>query len=171
VQHNDVAHLDPEAWRDRLLASLVAREQDGLTYPAFPDGSVQQQFVGSQGEDALGEAYRFYDFVRMHGLAEPRAPGGYLDFGCGWGRITRFSPARLPSGADDGRRYRSGHDRLLPRGRPARSLPPDSQRRPLPFADGTVALATAYSVFTHLPPNLFEAWMDELLRVLAPAAS
>jgi hypothetical protein len=42
------------------------------------------------------------------------------------------------------------------------------QGRPLPFANGAFRLITAYSVFTHLPRPIFEAWMDELLRVTAP---
>lgn len=168
MQHADVARLDAEAWRDRILASLDARGQDGLTYPAFPDGAVQQQFVGSEGRDALNEAYRFYDFVQLHGLSDPRAPGGYLDFGCGWGRISRFFLRDFPA------EHMAGVDidpDMVAFCREAGVPGAHHQIRngePLPFADGTMALATAYSVFTHLPPPLFEAWMGELLRVLAP---
>lgn len=150
------------------MASVGAREQDGLVYPGFPEGAVQRQFVGSQGREALEEAYRFYDFVRLHGLAEPRAPGGYLDFGCGWGRIGRFFLHDFPSEAMAG----VDVDPDMIDFCQGAGLPGAYHRirngAPLPFADGSMALATAYSVFTHLAPPVFEAWLRELLRVLAP---
>ena len=168
VQHDDVAGLTPEQWRDRLLASVHGREQDGLLYPGFPDERTQRQFVGSDGAAALQEAYLFYDFVRLHGLSEPRAPGGYLDFGCGWGRIARYFlrdfPAEAMAGVDIDPDMVAfcrgagvpGEHHVIRNG------------EPLPFPDGGLSLVTAYSVFTHLAPGPFEAWLAELLRVLAP---
>jgi SAM-dependent methyltransferase len=168
VEHADVDHLTPEAWRDLLIASVEAPEQDGLTYPGFPEGEVQRQFVGSEGRDALGEAYRFYDFAAVHGLAQPRPPGAYLDFGCGWGRIGRFFlrdfPAERIAGVDvDPDMIAFCREAGMPG-----AYHVIENGGGLPFADGSVALATAYSVFTHLAPPLFQAWMAELLRVLAP---
>jgi SAM-dependent methyltransferase len=168
VQHKDVAGLAPDDWRDRLLTSVHTREQNGLVYPGFPDERTQRQFVGSDGEAALSEAYAFYDFVLLHGLAQPRAPGGYLDFGCGWGRIARFFlrdfPAEAMAGVDV-------DPEMVAFCREA-GLPGDYRvirnGERLPFPDGCLALVTAYSVFTHLAPEPFEAWLAELLRVLAP---
>jgi SAM-dependent methyltransferase len=163
-----VRHLSQEAWRDRLLASVERREQDGLIYPGFPAETVQRQFVGSDGASALNEAYQFYDFVRFHGLAEPRARGLYLDFGCGWGRIGRFFlrdfPAEAMVGVDvDPEMVAFCREAGVPG-----SFHQIRNGELLPLPDGSVALATAYSVFTHLAPPVFEAWLQELLRVLAP---
>jgi SAM-dependent methyltransferase len=168
VRHEDVAGLTPDAWRDRLLASVRSREQEGLLHPGFPDERTQRQFVGSDGETALTEAYAFYDFVLLHGLAEPRPRGGYLDFGCGWGRIARFFlrdfPAEAMAGVDvDPEMVAFCREAGLPG---AYSVVRNGER--LPFEDGSLALITAYSVFTHLAPGPFEAWLAELLRVLAP---
>jgi SAM-dependent methyltransferase len=168
VRHQDVSGLSPDAWRDRLAASVQAREQDGLTYPGFPDERTQRQFVGSDGEAALGEAYRFYDFALLHGLSKPRVPGAYLDFGCGWGRIGRFFLRDFAEGEMHG----VDVDPDMVAFCQAAAMPGTyhliRNGGRLPFPDGSVALATAYSVFTHLAPEPFEAWLQELLRVMAP---
>lgn len=39
---------------------------------------------------------------------------------------------------------------------------------PLRFGDGTFGLAYAFSVFTHLPAELQQAWLQELIRVVRP---
>ncbi len=171
LTHDDIKADTPEAWFERLRRSVTQPVQEGLRFPDFPSADIQRQFVGSAYEDALNEAAGFYQFAR-EGMARPgyrrSAGGGYLDFGAGWGRIGRFFlrdfPADQMAGVDidpDMIAFCQGA-----------SLPGRFQTiangQPLPFADGQFRLITAYSVFTHLPPHLFRAWLSELMRVLRP---
>lgn len=171
LAHEDIRGEGTDAWIARLKRSVAERAQDGLTFPDFPSAEIQRQFVGSAYEDALNEAGVFYRFAQesMGDRAYKRSGGkGYLDFGCGWGRIGRFFlrdfKAEEMVGVDidpDMVAFCAGAN--LP-GRFETIV----NGQPLPFADGSFRLITAYSVFTHLPPHLFRAWLAELLRVLAP---
>jgi len=93
LAHEDIKGLDVGAWIGRLKRSVAERVQEGRVFPDFPSAEIQRQFVGSAYEDALDEAGKFYAFAResMEDRAYKRSSGeGYLDFGCGWGRIGRF---------------------------------------------------------------------------------
>lgn len=171
LAHEDLKGVGVDAWLERLKRSVGERAPNGVQYPDFPSPEIQRQFVGSAYEDALDEAGRFYRFAQesMGDRAYRQSSGkGYLDFGCGWGRIGRFFlrdfEAEDMVGVDidpDMVAFCAGA-----------SLPGRFDTivngQPLPFADGHFRLVTAYSVFTHLPPHLFRAWLAELLRVLAP---
>ncbi|USQ96558.1 class I SAM-dependent methyltransferase [Caulobacter sp. RL271] len=171
LAHEDLKGVDTDAWIARLKRSVAERVQDGALYPEFPSAEIQRQFVGSAYEDALDEAGRFYRFAQesMVDRAYKRSAGqGYLDFGCGWGRIGRFFlrdfQAEHMAGVDidpDMVAFCAGAN--LPG-----QFGTIVNGQPLPFADGQFRLVTAYSVFTHLPPHLFRAWLAELLRVLSP---
>lgn len=171
LAHEDIKGLEVDAWIERLKRSVAERVQEGRVFPDFPSAEIQRQFVGSAYEDALDEAGKFYAFAResMEDRAYKRSSGkGYLDFGCGWGRIGRFFLRDFATdnmvGVDidpDMVAFCAGAN--LP-GRFETIV----NGQPLPFADGAFRLVTAYSVFTHLPPHLFRAWLAELLRVLAP---
>jgi len=171
LAHEDIRSEGSDAWIARLKRSVAERAQDGLMFPDFPSAEIQRQFVGSTYEDALDEAGRFYDFAQesMGDRAYKRSGGqGYLDFGCGWGRIGRFFlrdfKAEDMVGVDiDPDMVAFCAQANLP-GRFETIV----NGQPLPFPDGSFRLVTAYSVFTHLPPHLFRAWLAELLRVLAP---
>jgi SAM-dependent methyltransferase len=171
LAHDDIKGDAPEAWFARLKRSVTEPVQDGLRFPDFPSADIQRQFVGSAYEDALNEAAGFYRFAQ-DGMARRRyaasAGGGYLDFGAGWGRIGRFFlrdfPAEQMVGVDiDPEMMAFCQGASLPG-----SFQTIANGQPLPFADGQFRLITAYSVFTHLPPHLFKAWLSELMRVLKP---
>jgi SAM-dependent methyltransferase len=171
LAHEDIRSEGSDAWIARLKRSVAERAQDGLMFPDFPSAEIQRQFVGSTYEDALDEAGRFYDFAQesMGDRAYKRSGGqGYLDFGCGWGRIGRFFLRDFK--ADDMVGVDIDPDMVAFCAQA--NLPGRFETivngQPLPFPDGSFRLVTAYSVFTHLPPHLFRAWLAELLRVLAP---
>jgi SAM-dependent methyltransferase len=171
LAHEDLRSVDTAAWISRLKRSVAERVQDGLVFPDFPSPEIQRQFVGSTYEDALDEAGAFYGFAQesMGDRAYKQSPGkDYLDFGCGWGRIGRFFLRDFQAPDMVGIDIDPGMVELCA----AANLPGRFETvvngQPLPFADGQFRLITAYSVFTHLPPPLFRAWLAELLRVLAP---
>jgi SAM-dependent methyltransferase len=89
-----------------------------------------------------------------------------LDFGCGCGRVTRHWARK---GVEV-----HGSD-LKPklvawcRARFAfATFASNALAPPLDYADGLFGFVYALSVFTHLPDNLQEPWMQELRRVLRP---
>ena len=171
LAHADVRGLAPDVWLARLKSSVAARTQGGLLFPDFPSAEVQRQFVGSAYEDALDEAATFYAFAQegMADRAYKRSPGrGYLDFGCGWGRIGRFFLRDFEAADMVGVDIDPGMVAFCEQADLPGRFETVVNGQPLPFAGGQFRLITAYSVFTHLPPHLFRAWLAELLRVLAP---
>lgn len=171
LAHEDLRGLAPEVWLARLKRSVAERAQSGLVYPDFPSAEIQRQFVGSAYEDALDEAGKFYAFAQeaMSDRAYKGSPGpGYLDFGCGWGRIGRFFLRDFDAQDMVGVDIDPGMVEFCAGANLPGRFETIANGQPLPFADGSFRLITAYSVFTHLPPPLFRAWLAELLRVLAP---
>ncbi len=171
LAHEDLRGVAPDAWLDRLKRSVAERDQDGLVFPGFPSAEIQRQFVGSAYEDALSEAGVFYRFAQeaMVDRAYKASTGqGYLDFGCGWGRIGRFFLRDFDAKDMVGVDIDPGMVAFCAQADLPGRFETIINGQPLPFADGQFRLITAYSVFTHLPPALFRAWLAELLRVLAP---
>lgn len=163
-------NLTDKEYLDRVL-SIIASSQSAEDFPSFPPDSVQASYVGSSNEGALIAAFDFYHHVKntlaQIGLTlEP--DDKFLDFGCGWGRLIRFF----------GRDFRPENifgvdiDKDILQTCRATRVPGQflhlEQFGKLPFADGAITLAVAYSVFTHLPEDVHLYWMKELARVMAP---
>jgi SAM-dependent methyltransferase len=97
---------------------------------------------------------------------ELEATAPVLDFGCGAGRVARhWNGVDLDlRGCDVNPKMVEWCRRNLPFGRfDVTGLAP-----PLPYADGSLGLVYAFSVFTHLPEELQLEWSAELRRVLRP---
>jgi 2-polyprenyl-3-methyl-5-hydroxy-6-metoxy-1,4-benzoquinol methylase len=138
--------------------------------PTLPDEAVQKRFTGRVGDESIKSAFAFYGFVRealercRPELDEPRL----LDFGCGWGRVTRLylrdTPADrivgidcMPSAIDTSRATnRWSRFELVP------ALPPTDLPR------GAFDLVSCNSVFSHLSEPAHEQWLAELNELLAP---
>jgi SAM-dependent methyltransferase len=163
--------LDADAW-----ALLLTQEYDGwpnirALLPAVPDPALQAGWNGASGAALATQGAAFYrrlsDRFARHGevaLADARV----LDFGCGWGRLTRMlardvAPGRLygcdpsPEILDVCRANRV----------PAELARSDFLPERVPF-DGTFDLAFAFSVFTHLSEPAHERCLDALHAALAP---
>ena len=80
-----LAALTDDEW---LRANLERpAELESLLVP-LPDPAMQQRWTGKAGDDTIAEGFRIYKVVRDFGRRMgPLGP--VLDFGCGWGRITR----------------------------------------------------------------------------------
>ena len=120
----------------------------------------------------LAEALRHYFRVgvsvsrELAGLFEIPVNGRLLDFGAGYGRLTRFLPSFFLNGeilaseikpqAVDFLKKHIGIPGIMHRAEPD-SFPEEE-------FDGILAL----SVFTHLPEELFEAWLARLTLALRP---
>lgn len=91
-----------------------------------------------------------------------------LDFGCGCGRVLRhwseLAPGTEIHGSDLSLRSIEWGQRHLTFAR----LQTNGLAPPLPYPDETFDLIYALSVFTHLPEDLQQPWMNELRRIIRP---
>jgi 2-polyprenyl-3-methyl-5-hydroxy-6-metoxy-1,4-benzoquinol methylase len=168
---NQARHLSPEEWLDVLINSTQNNEWNGITLPSFPDPAMQASFVGSSNTHALREGLHFYRVILHHlkTYSNDLTPDSkVLDFGVGWGRYMRFfyrdvalnnlygvDPWHL---AIDLCKETNVHGQLLQIG----------LRPPMVLADETFDLVFAYSVFSHLSPDVGSSWVEELARCLKP---
>jgi SAM-dependent methyltransferase len=163
-------HLSDEAWYEVLRRSQTESIVDGVEFPAFPEDELQSLIHGASGEQALAEAVAFHRYCREHAFesATPAQECRFLDFGCGWGRISRpfirdFAPGQMYGYEPNYlfcviARSLNPHLCVLHGERtPRQSLPPS-------WFD----LVVGFSVFTHLPRNSAVAWLREISQSLRP---
>lgn len=95
--------------------------------------------------------------------------GALLDFGVGCGRVARFWKGLAEAGVDVcGTDYNEKLVAWCRRHLPFASFEVNRLEPPLPYREGRFGLVYAYSVFTHLPGEVQQAWVEELRRVLRP---
>jgi hypothetical protein len=83
-----------QQWLETLIRSLDSAQTSplGETLPRFPSVEMQQNTTGLSAEAALRQAHAFYSDVDRETRALGRELGPatrVLDFGFGWGRISR----------------------------------------------------------------------------------
>ncbi len=144
-------------------AGLPVPPPDLIRRVAGTDNIEWFETVGRRAVDEFGEALALIQrrYEDLHSI---------YDFGCGCGRVTRWLVRR----AGHARLYASDIDReavtwlqaCLPRvdGRLNDWLPH------LPFPNQAFDLVLSLSVFTHLPEDYQDAWLEELRRVTRPGA-
>ena len=137
----------------------------------MPAPALQEQWNGASGLALAAQGAAFYrklrDRHRQHG-ARPLDESDVLDFGCGWGRLTRF----VARDVDPGRLYGCDPSEAIldvcrDCGVPARLARSEPVPERLPFA-GPFDLAFAFSVFTHLSEPAHERCLDALHAALRP---
>ena len=164
---------DDDTWLRLLLRSVHEPIIDGVEMPRFPHGKVQRAFVGLHDERSIREAFDFYQYIKQfmlqlgHSLSTRST---VLDFGSGWGRLTRIFWNDIDEdclyGVDVDAEIVSLCEKL---GVPGQFQTIEA-RGQLPFEDASFDLIIAYSVFSHLPEATASHWMRELSRVAKPGA-
>lgn len=165
-----------ESWFSTLYQSVSQHNINGLLFPSFPSDEIQRAMVGFCGVHTLKEISMFYAQCQ-EALAKAQFTFSertkILDFGCGFGRLTRFflkdAPGENIFAADCTKDFINICQDTFP----VSCIPPDNflLNTPLPPLDlpsGTFDLVTAYSVFTHLAEHAATAWLDEMHRILKP---
>lgn len=143
-----------------------------VSAPPNPPAEVQKKFVGMSFEEAYTEALTFVsvadEWSSESGRGSLKQVGRVLDFGCGWGRISRVL---IASGVDSWRLIAADVDQsmlaLVNTSLPGVHGITVDAMPPMVLADQTVDLVTAYSVFSHLAPDAHEAWAGEFGRLIA----
>lgn len=139
--------------------------------PGLPDQSLQELYTGSADDTTLAEGWNAYRLFRATYSAYSRpmsADTRIMDFGCGWGRITRFflkdvEPAHI-LGVDIAERVLAECRRSMP----AVRFEQIDVMPPIDLPDESIDLVYAFSVFSHLSRDAHDRWLAEFRRVLAP---
>jgi SAM-dependent methyltransferase len=165
--------LEPDLWAVLLSQQYEVFPNIRALLPSMPEPELQERWNGRSGLPLAAQSSSFYVRLRaryeQHGAA-PLAQARVLDFGCGWGRLTRFlardvEPGRL-FGCDPVEEILDicRADRV-----PAKLARSDFLPDRLPF-DQPFDLAYAFSVFTHLSEIAHERCLEALHRALRPEA-
>jgi SAM-dependent methyltransferase len=163
---------------DDLWALLLTQEYDAYPgirslLPAVPDPSLQELWNGASGVALAAQSMAFYRKLRERYAAySERAlvDSDVLDFGCGWGRLTRY----LARDVEPGQLF--GCDPVeqildVCRGSrvPATLARSEFVPERLPF-DMQFDLAFSFSVFTHISERAHESCLRALHHALRPGA-
>jgi len=171
MTRTDFSELPAEDWYTIVYRSIYEPEIDGIEMPRFPHGAIQRAYVGSADEEALNIARNFHDYTTQwaEGVGHPlHRDTQVLDFGCGWGRVSRFfwhkvAPQNI-YGVDVDSDAIAACRNLGAPGTYHVVEPLGS----LPLETSSMDLIYAVSVFTHLSLKSADHWMKELHRVARP---
>lgn len=168
-----MSHVANPPWLETLVESLNSSQRSpfGEVLPDYPSEELQRNTTGLSAAAALRQAYCFYEDIQDALGRAGRPLGGQsevLDFGFGWGRISRVFMKDVPLGRIHGidvdpdfvsltrRLFGSDQFRVCP------AFPPTD------YHDGKFDLIYAYSVFSHLSEEACRQWMAEFRRILKP---
>jgi SAM-dependent methyltransferase len=163
--------LDADVWALLLTQEHRAWPNIRALLPGVPNPALQAGWNGASGGALAAQGVAFYrrlcERYAHHG-AVPLADARVLDFGCGWGRLTRMlardvAPDRL-FGCDPSQDIL---DVCRDNGVPATFARSEFLPDRVPF-DERFDLAFAFSVFTHLSEPAHRRCLDALYAALAP---
>lgn len=162
-----------DPWFKKICDSYVKPpvEFRGEQLPGFPSDTLQINTTGQSGIPTLTDAFVFYEdcvntFEELGTSLQDSDK--LLDFGVGWGRITRFFLKELPLkniyGVDIMEEFiQICRDTFL-----SNNFMTCQPYPPLSFSDNELNFIVGYSVFSHLSEEACTKWMQEFHRILAP---
>ncbi|MGI8666710.1 MAG: class I SAM-dependent methyltransferase [Jatrophihabitans sp.] len=140
--------------------------------PDNPPEEIQMKFVGLSYENAYAEAETFVtvsdQFAAKHGRGDFASMNRILDFGSGWGRITRTLLTKVPAPKIHAIDVDGQMTALLNTTLPGVNALTISPEPPTVLGDGALDAGVAFSVFSHLSGPAHEAWAGEFGRIIAP---
>ncbi|MEQ8514538.1 MAG: class I SAM-dependent methyltransferase [Chromatocurvus sp.] len=165
--HALARHMTADAWCDAFV-QFAAGGENPLGLPAFPAAEVQRITNSQTDAETMRGAADFYRILDETLADHPAGSGPLLDFGAGWGRITRLLLRSLPPEAItacdvDDRLVDAGHATL-----PGTDFLQIESGKALPFPDGSFSTVIANSVFSHLSEEAHHFYLAEIARILQP---
>jgi SAM-dependent methyltransferase len=159
--------LGVDVWALLLTQEYSAYPHIRALLPGVPEPALQERWNGLSGAPLAHQSAGFYRLLRARS-ERPLAESRVLDFGCGWGRLTRFLARDVPPerlhGCDPVAEILAvcRENRV-----PATLAQSDFLPERLPF-DEPFDLAFAFSVFTHLSEAAHERCLAVLHDALKP---
>jgi len=176
--------ISDSKWIELLFKSVNSQVIKRISFPGFPSDNIQISTIGDYGINSLYEPKNIYQEIRRITKQQKKSftkKTKFLDFACGYGRMTRFFmkdifPGNL-YGSDVSNEYISlckttfcikckkfkkkcgGIDVLFNINNP---FPP------LKYENETFDVILAYSLFSHLSEDAHFAWLREFMRILKP---
>lgn len=153
----------------RQSALFRSPAPDGLPLPpaklmVLVGGSTNAPAFFAGGETTA----RVIDEMLQADGADVRRMKSLLDFGCGCGRVIRHWRPMSAQVALHGTDYNSALIGWCRRNLRFAQFAVNRLKPPLDYPDNAFDLVYAFSIFTHLPADLQEPWIRELVRVTAP---
>lgn len=154
-----------------LIKSVERPIYGDVRLPGFPEDAVQKRYCGASGEQALRDAYLFFQCIKSVcvSLQNPIQTGTrILDFGCGWGRIIRFFFKDVSCenlfGVDVDPKMIDFCSQEMHCG----SYSLVNSEPPSAFQHNSIDVIYAFSVFSHLAESTAMNWISEFSRILTP---
>lgn len=166
IRHDLISRFSEAATLDETPSPIDVR----TSTPPNPLQQVQLQFVGLSYSDAYAEAETFIRNVEVitrkyakKGLGESDR---LVDFGSGWGRITRFLLGHLPATAIYALDVDPQMTALVNTTLPGVNAMTTQPLPPTVLADASQDGLVAFSVFSHLAPHAQTLWAKEFARIV-----
>ncbi len=165
--------LDDDLWALLLTQEFDSYPNIRALLPSVPDPSLQELWNGTSGVALAAQSKAFYVKLRERYATHSEralADSQVLDFGCGWGRLTRFLARNVEPGSLYGcdpveQILGVCRDSRVPATFARSEFVPER----LPF-DVEFDLAFSFSVFTHVSEPAHESCLRALHRSLRPGA-
>jgi SAM-dependent methyltransferase len=165
--------IDEQEWFKKICASYSNPPAllNGNVLPAFPPDQIQINTTGQAGINTLKEAFIFYQdcLETFDRLGAPlQAHHKVLDFGAGWGRISRFFLSTVPLENIYGLDVMEQFVQICRETFKSDNFAVCNPFPPTSIPDGNMNFIVGYSVFSHLSEQACASWMQEFARILAP---
>jgi SAM-dependent methyltransferase len=140
--------------------------------PSMPADDTQRKWVGDSGRSLMVRSCnlaRLFDLISMRLTGKSLSGKRILDYGCGWGRLTRlmnfYSPAERVIGLDP---MQSSLEHCMENGlkNPLELI--DTRPETLPLELCSIDFAFSFSVFTHTPKEVTEKVFETLHQYMSP---
>jgi SAM-dependent methyltransferase len=163
--------LDDDLWSLLLTKEYEAFPGIREFLPGHPEPALQQMWNGTSGTTLAAQSVCFYRKVKqmqaLHGTPD-LADARILDFGCGWGRLTRMFAKDLEPGLLYGcDPVEDILDVCRASGVPAKLARSEFLPETIPFGE-KFDLAFAFSIFTHISEAAHLASLKAIHESLNP---
>lgn len=155
---------------DSLWLSLLLNPKS-LELPGFPSAEIQSRFTGRADFSTLIQAFEFYDVIRKAclNIGKPiQSMDAILDFGCGWGRITRIFLRDIEPNKIYGCDCTEDAITMCKETNKWCNFDLNDAHPPTKYKSSMFDLIYAYSVFSHLSEDSQKSWIEEFHRILKP---
>jgi ubiquinone/menaquinone biosynthesis C-methylase UbiE len=167
---NSLSDLPDDLWIDYLLHEKEIPAQFKEIIPEMPSEKVQLHFTGASGRITLNQSLGFFNLAQKYIFKQKiknQLDKKLLDFGCGWGRITRMWLKVIPGKNIYAIDPMEEMINLCKETIPGVNFYLTNPAPPISiFQDDMFDFLTAYSVFSHLNENYLNLWFSEFSRIM-----